>query len=109
QAAEVRAAGVRVADGLHDSQAVAFEKLPCFCHGRVQADALVDLNELILRQPQLFTAFGVALVGERDDGVDTVVAAAELQDDEDAAVPVRHSGAGGVRQEGRYHRGQGHQ
>src|SRR5262245_18070017 len=43
--------------------------------------------------------FGVALVGEGDDGVDAVVAAVELDDDQDAAVALRLGGAGSLGQE----------
>jgi hypothetical protein len=52
---------------------------------------------------------GVALVLEGNDGVDAVVAAVELDDDEDAAVALRRGGAGRLHQEGRHGRGQGHQ
>ncbi len=48
-----------------------------------------QLAKPIGRQPQLLAMAGVFLVAVRDDGVDPVVAAVELDHDEHAAVAVR--------------------
>ncbi len=58
----------------------------------MEADRIVDLVQLIGGQAEGLAAPGVALVLVGDDRVDAVVAAVELDDDQDAAVLQRRGG-----------------
>ena len=75
----------------------------------VQADVVVDLDQLVLRQPKGLAMLGVALVGEGDHRVDAIVAAVELQDDQDASVFLRAGVARRAREECGQRRRQGNQ
>ena len=65
----------------------------------MQADLAVDLDQPLLGQAERLAVLRVPLVLERDDRIDAVVAAVELDDDQDAAVFLRAGGARRARQE----------
>ena len=96
--AEVRAARVRIPDARNDRRPARFEQLPCVAHRRVQTYLAADFDQPPLGQPDRHVVPGIAVVLVRDDRVDAVVVAVELQDDQDAAVFL---GAGGVRRRAR--------
>ncbi len=84
--AEVRAVGVGVADALDDRGLARSRSLAISPIDGVQADLVGDLVDLPRRQPQGPAGLGVAVEPVRHDGVQAVVAAEELDDDEDAVV-----------------------
>ena len=102
----MRAVRVRVADALHDGELPAFEQLREAGQRRVEADAVVDLRDGLCVEAQLRAVLAVVVVGVGGDGVQAVVAAVELQDDEDAAVGVAlrlgGQGVGRAGEEGRH-------
>ncbi len=103
-APEVRPIGIRVAHPLHDRQPAVLDHVGRGSHRRVQADATGQLAHALGRDSQLPAMPGIVLIPERDNGVDAVVAAVELDHDQDAAValgPGRHRGS---REEARYGR-----
>src|SRR5205823_6160156 len=84
-ALEMGAVGVGIADTLDDRQAAGLEQPGGISHRGVEADMVVDLEKLIGRQAKRFAMAGITLVRERDDSVDAVVAAVELDDNEHSA------------------------
>src|SRR5579871_147595 len=88
-ALEVRAIGIWVAHALDNGQAMALQQLACIAQRRMQADGVVDLDQAGQWQAQHAAVPGIALVGERDHRVDAVVAAIELDHDQDPAVFLR--------------------
>ena len=75
----------------------------------MQADLAVDLDQPLLGQPDGLAVLGIPVVLERDDGVDAVVAAVELQDDQDATVLLWSGGVRRARQEAGQRRRKGDQ
>ena len=73
--------------------------LPGCADRRVQADLAADLDQPHLGQPDRLAVLGVPLILERDDGIDAIVAAVQLQDDQDPAVFLGAGGVAVVRQE----------
>src|SRR5437016_6932925 len=47
---------------------------------------VIDLEKFVGRQAKGLAMAGIAFIGERHDGVDAVVAAVQLDDDEDASI-----------------------
>ena len=88
-------------DPLHDRRLARLDEQPIsYLHRRMQADLVAELVNLPRRQPERPAGLRVAVEPVRDDRVQSVVAADELDDDEDAVVrlrPVR--GAGRIREE----------
>ena len=70
---------------------------------RVQADVVVDLDDLLLGEVQRRPGLVVEVVGVGNDGVEAVVAAGHLDDDEDGVL-AGLGGLGGVEQELRHQR-----
>jgi hypothetical protein len=101
RALEVRSARVRMADALRDDQLPRLQQVAEAPERRVQADTVVDLDQLVPGQPKGLAMLGVALVGEGDDRVDAVVAAVQFQDDEDPIVAPWCRGTGGAGQSAR--------
>jgi hypothetical protein len=58
----------------------------------VQAHAVIQLENLARLDPESRPALVIDIVGVRDDGVQSVIAAAELEDDQDGRIA---SGLGG--------------
>src|SRR5207249_11166087 len=81
--AEVRLARVRVADALdHAHRRLVVEEAGQRVQRRVEAEVLTDALHLVLGNGKRGTELVVVVVLERDDGVEAVVAAGELHDDE---------------------------
>ena len=82
----MRAIRVRITDAGHDRQPARIQQLARVAHRRVQADLAVDLDQSLFRQPDRLAITRVTIVLERDDGIDAVVAAVELDDDQNTIV-----------------------
>jgi hypothetical protein len=67
----------------------------------VEAYLVVDLDEPLFRYAQDLAMLGVPFVGERDNGVNAVVAAVELDHNKHSAVALHFGGPRGLRQETR--------
>ena len=78
--AEMRLARIRITDALHDAQGVVLQQAVHAAQRRMQADAVIDTQRVLnaQRRPQPI----VVGIVEGDDGVESVVAAGELHDDE---------------------------
>ena len=95
-AGKVRAIRIGIADTLNDRQSSALEQLGCACHGRVQPDAVCDLEQPVGGKTQRFSISGVPFVVVGNNGIDSVIASVELDDDQHATVflgPRRPPGA----------------
>ena len=86
---EMRAIGIGIADTLDDGEPAFFEQLGHLAQGRVQTDLRIDLHDVAGWQAKTGAVLGITFVGERHDGVDSVVAAIELEHHEDAAFRLR--------------------
>ena len=110
-AVEVRPVRVGVAHALHDRQPLlAPAASRTRSSDRVQPHAIVDLLHLAGRDRQLRPALAVLVVAIRHHGIQPVVAAVELDHDQDAALrgrPVVGQGARGPGQEQRDRRAAG--
>jgi hypothetical protein len=86
--------GLIVAGAVHDRQrAILIEPLePGHC--RLEAERVVDLAQLVGADAEPRPGAIVGVVAERHDGVQSVVGAGELNDDENAP---RRCGLGGAR------------
>jgi hypothetical protein len=82
---EVRPVRVRITDALHDRQLPLLQELLQAGQGGMQPHAVVDPADLVLRYLQVRAVLAVVIVAVGHDGVQAVVAAVELQDDEHAA------------------------
>jgi hypothetical protein len=92
----VRAVRVRVADALDDGDLVLLEELLAdLLEGRVQAQFVVDLDDLGRLNAEGRAELVVQVVAVRDDGVEPVVAAGHLDDDQDGVL-ARLGGPGGA-------------
>ena len=81
------AVGIRVADVLDDAEFTALEE---FVHGRarrMEAEGVAEAKGLVFRDADGRAEPVVIGVLERNDGVEAVVAAGELNDHEDAIGP----------------------
>ena len=88
---EVRAAGVGITHPLHDRKPARVQQRSGAGHRRVEPHSVANPDERRLGQPQRLAMPGVAVIPEWYDGVDPVVPAVELDDDEH---PVVGSGRG---------------
>ena len=102
---EVRAVRVRVADALHDGELALLEQLLAdLLEGRVQADAgRSTLMTWLGWMPRVGRSLWYRSSRVRDDGVEPVVAAGQLDDDEDGVL-ARLGGAGRARRGSRARR-----
>ena len=75
----------------------------------MQADAIVDPDELLLGHAKDLAVPRVSWVSKGYERVDRVVAAIELDDDQNPAVTLGRGRAGGLRQKCRHGRTQSHQ
>ena len=82
-AAEVRVAGSRVADSDEDSELSGFPELHQGSHGGVEAQLVVDGQDLVFRHTDGGAEVAVVAVVARDDGVQSVVAARQREDCQD--------------------------
>ena len=83
-----QSARIRIANSLHDRELAPFEKLGGAGQARMQAYRVADLEQAVGGEPQGLAVLGVAVILVRDDRVDAVVAAVELDDHQDVAVAV---------------------
>ena len=81
---EVRQAGVGIAATFDDGQHAVFKKPLETDQGRVEPHSIGNRQEVVLRDSEIRTRSVVSVVAERHHGVETVVAAGELDDDEDS-------------------------
>src|SRR5262249_2782940 len=77
--------------------------------GGVEADPVVDPEDAFGGDVQPRAAFAVLVILEGDDGVEPVVAAGQLDDDEDVARGRLAHGPGGAGEEERHAGARGHQ
>jgi hypothetical protein len=103
----VRLARVGVTDSLDYGQAATFKKLRCLTERRVKAQTVGDTNQPIRPKPQARAVPGVTLIVERNDGIDSVVTAVELDNYQDAAAAVGFGSTSGLCQKTGHGRGQG--
>ena len=82
-AAEVRVAGGRVTDADEDSELSGFPVLHQGSHGRVEAQLVVDGQNLVFRHTDGRAEVAVVAVVAGDDGVQAVVAAGQREDCQD--------------------------
>ena len=104
----MRALRVRVADALHDRQLPLLPHRPEASHRGVQPDVVVQANDVVPGLAERGPSLVVQVVGIGDDGVEAVIAAGQLQHDQDVVL----AGRGRVGRPGhelRDHRVQGHQ
>src|SRR5262245_49760841 len=83
----VRSVRVRIPHSLHDRQAATLQQSGRLAQRWVQTHRVVDLDQLVGSDAELATAAGITLIAIRHDGIDAVVAAIELNDDQHAGVP----------------------
>jgi hypothetical protein len=83
--AEVRAVGLGVAAAVDDGELAGVKEVLEAGHAGVEGEVVVELVELVF-DGDGGAGFFVGVVGEGDDGVEAVVAAGELDDDEDVVV-----------------------
>src|SRR5262249_39986736 len=76
-AAVVRTAGVRIADTLYDGQPSTLEEFHGVPKRGMQSGPVIDLEQPILRQAQSLAVLEIAVVLERHDGIESVVASAK--------------------------------
>ncbi len=86
QTFEVRVHGVWVSDALHQRHLAGVEELLDAGHHRVEADLCSEREHLVSRDPDRRASLKVGRVGVRHDGVEPVVATAELKDDQHMVV-----------------------
>ena len=98
--AEMRAVGIGVAGVLDDGHVPGVELALERGEGGVEADLVVELEGGILRDADGGPGLVIEVVAEGDDGVEPIVAAAQLEDDEDGRVRLRGDGPGGAGDEG---------
>ena len=94
QPLEVRVHGVRVADTPHERDLAGVEELFHAGHDRVEPDVRIERQHFVVRDPDRRPRLPVCRVGVRDDGVETVVAAAELEDHQHVVVVIVLDGGG---------------
>jgi hypothetical protein len=75
----------------------------------MQTDGVVELEDFGGFNLQLAAEAGVVFVGKRDDGVKAVVAAIELDHDQDPLVRLSRGREGRLRQKGRHQRREGNE
>src|SRR5881398_1674771 len=85
-AAEVGPTRVRIANALDDRELPRVQKSAEAAQRRVQTKLIVNANQAILGKRQAVSISRITFVAERDDGVDAVIAAVELNDDKDAGI-----------------------
>ena len=79
----MRAVGVGVTDALDHCHVALIVQVLEGTHGRIEADVVVDAEHLLVRHPHRGAVVGVERVSVGDKGVHRVIAARELQYDED--------------------------
>jgi hypothetical protein len=97
----VGAVGVGITDPLDDGQLAALQQLVEAAQGRVQAQLVVDTDHLLPGETEGRAGLVIQVVGVGDDGVQTVVAAIHLDDNQDGVL-AGLGGPGGVGQELRH-------
>ena len=108
-ASEVGAVGIGIADTRHNGEAPGLEHPASTLHRGMKANPLGDGDEPFHRQCQRFAISGVSFILERDDRVDSVIAAVELNHDEHPAVFLRRGGTSRPREEAGNARGERNQ
>lgn len=76
--------GIRVADILHDGHASGIVFALESRERGMKSETVIELQCLGTGHAQGWTRPGIEIVGEGDDGIESVVAAAELDDNKDA-------------------------
>src|SRR5689334_20857863 len=79
---KMRSVRVRIADALNNRQVLILVQLLEAGHLRMQAELIVQLQDLIIRNAKHNPVSAVTIVAERYNRIQTVVAAAQLYDDE---------------------------
>ncbi len=82
----MRLVGVGVADALHDAQGIVLQQFGQSCHLGMQAQLVVDFLDLGCAQLQRRSQLGVFRIFERYNCVEAIVAAVQLDDDEDGVL-----------------------
>ncbi len=90
----MRAVRVWIADALHDRQVAGLPEPVQILECRVQAHVVIQLENLAGLDPERWPALVVHIVGVRDDGVQSVIAAAELEHDQDGRIAPGLGGPG---------------
>ena len=85
-AAEVRAIGIRIADGMHDRQIARVPKLLESLGGRMQSPLVVELQSGVARDADLRPRAMIIVIADRDDGVQAIIAAGQLEDDQNLVI-----------------------
>ena len=83
---KVRAGRIGVADVRHERQPPVLKQLLQLDHLRMQAEVIVELEHLLGRDADPRTQLVIVIVGVRNQRVEAVVAASQLQDDQDVVV-----------------------
>ena len=91
----MRAIRVRVADVLDDGHLARIEFGLERCQAWVQAEMIVQLDDLPGAEAEGRARLEIEIVAKRDDGVQAVVPAAQLDDDEDVRIRLRAGRARG--------------
>ncbi len=76
----MRAVGVGVANALDDGHIPLIPKLLQRCHGRIEADRIIDGQDLLRVDPHHRTVVHVERVGVGDDGIEGIIAPRQLED-----------------------------
>ena len=79
----MRAIGIGIADALHDRDAAILKEIVEPGEGGVEPDAAVDLDDAVFANADRRPHALIRVVGIRHDGIEPVVPAAHLNDDED--------------------------
>src|ERR1044072_7563289 len=81
---EMRQAGMVVAAPMNDGKRPVLVETLEADHRRMEAEAVGDLDDLAFGNTELRSRLVVRRIAKRDDGIQSVVAARQLDDDEDA-------------------------
>ncbi len=104
----MRTIRVGIADALDNGQLSLLQELIESTQAGVEADLIIDTDELILLVTQRGAGLVVEIIGVRDDGIEAVIAAGHFDDDEDVVL-AHLSGASGVGDEVGHHGAEGKQ
>ena len=90
----MRAIRLRIANSLHDRQVAGLPETVQVLECWVQAHAVIQLENLAGLDPERRPALVIHIVGVRDNGVQSVIAAAELEHDQNGRIAPGLGGPG---------------